>query len=77
MAGPASDYHRGEMDIQEQVSTYDLIMGYTKWGSLAMAVFLLWATLQFCTDAGFMGSAVSALVLLVAGIAVLRKKPAH
>jgi hypothetical protein len=77
MAGPASDYHRGEMEIQEQVATYDLIMGFTKWGSLALSVFLLWAVLQFCTEAGFLGAVVSALVLLVAGIVVLRKKPAH
>lgn len=77
MAGPASDYHRGEMEIQEQVATYDLIMGFTKWGSLALAVFLLWAVLLFCTKTGFLGAVVSAFVLLVAGIIMLRKKATH
>lgn len=77
MAGPASDYHRGEMDIQEQVATYDLIMGFTKWGSLLLAAFLVWAVLLFCTKTGFMGASASAVVLLVLGVVALRKKPAH
>ena len=77
MAEQASDYHRGEMDIQEQVSTYNLIMGLTKWGSLAIAAFLVWATLWFCTDAGFMGASAAAFVLIVLGILALRSKPGH
>ncbi len=74
MAGPASDYHRGDMDIQEQVSTFHLVMGITKWGSLTIAVGLLFFTLLFCTDTGFMGSAVSAIVLLVIGVFALRSR---
>ncbi|MGH6909306.1 MAG: aa3-type cytochrome c oxidase subunit IV, partial [Phenylobacterium sp.] len=49
MAGPASDYHRGEMDIHEQVSTFNLVMGMTKWGSLILASFLLFIVIWFCT----------------------------
>ena len=52
MAGPASDYHRGEMDIHEQASTFQLVMGITKWGSLVMAAFLLFLVLWFCTPRG-------------------------
>ena len=74
MADPASDYHRGEMDIQEQVSTYNLIMGLTKWGSLALIVFLVWAVLWFCTDTGFLGATVSAIVVTVLGILALRER---
>lgn len=77
MAEQASDYHRGEMDIQEQVSTYNLIMGITKWGSLAVAAFVLWATLWFCTDAGFLGATIAAVVMIVLGVIALRAKPAH
>ena len=29
MAGQSSEYHRGEMDIHEQVSTFHLVMGLT------------------------------------------------
>lgn len=74
-----SDYHRGDMDIREQVSTYHLIMGFTKWGSLAIASLVLWATLLFCTDNfGFLGATASAAVLVVLGVLLLReKKTAH
>lgn len=76
MAGPSPDYHRGEMDIAEQKATFHLIMGMTKWGSLVLAAFLLFVTLWFCTpDAGFMGGAIGGIVVLVAGILLLREKP--
>jgi thiamine transporter ThiT len=74
MAGPASDYHRGEMDIQEQVSTFHLVMGITKWGSLILAAFLLFITIWFCTDAGFLAGLISGLVVLILGIVALRER---
>ena len=79
MAGPASDYHRGEMDIQEQVSTFHLVMGITKWGSLSLASFLLFIVIWFCTKAGFLPGFITGAVLLVLGIVMLREKksPAH
>ena len=79
MAGPASDYHRGEMDIQEQVSTFHLVMGMTKWGSLILASFLLFVVIWFCTSAGFLPGFITGAVALVLGIVMLREKksPAH
>ena len=77
MAEQASDYHRGEMDIHEQVATYDLVMGLTKWGSLAIAAFVLFLTLWFCTGAGFLGAFVAAAVLTAVGILVLRGGGSH
>ena len=74
MAGPASDYHRGEMDISEQVSTFHLIMGFTKWGALILAAFLLFITMWFCTSAGFLGAFVTAAIVLVLGILLLRER---
>lgn len=76
MAGQASEYHRGEMDIHEQVSTFKLVMDITKWGALIVAVGVLTATLWFCTSAGFMGGLISGVVVLAAGIVLLREKPA-
>jgi thiamine transporter ThiT len=70
----ASEYHRGDMEISEQVATYNSVMGMTKWGSLGIAVALLMLTLWFCTDAGFFGGLVPGVVLLVAGVALLREK---
>ena len=75
MAGSASDYRRGEMDIQEQESTLQLVMGITKWGSLVLAALLLFLVLWFCTPAGFVSGFVSGAVLLGLGIVLLRSKP--
>jgi uncharacterized membrane protein len=75
MAGPASHYHRGEMDIQEQVSTFNLVMGMTKWGSLILAAFLLWMVIWFCTSAGFLSGFITGAVVLALGIVLLRSKP--
>lgn len=71
----AGDYHRGEMDIQEQAATFAAFNNMTKWGSLAVAVLLLFITLLFCTSAGFIGSAIAAVALLAAGVFFLRDKP--
>jgi len=73
MAGPASDYHRGEMNIQEQVSTFHLVMGITKWGSVVLASLLLTLVLWFCTEAGFIAGAISGAVVLILGIVLLRE----
>jgi hypothetical protein len=70
MAG--NDYHRGEMDIAEQTSTFHLVMGMTKWGSLAIAAGVLFFSLLFCTHTGFLGSAAYTVALVVAGILMLR-----
>lgn len=71
----ASEYHRGEMDISEQVATYGVFMLLTKWGSLALAAALVMLVLWFCTPAGFLPGLVSGLVVTVIGVIVLREKP--
>jgi hypothetical protein len=76
MAGQASEYHRGEMDIHEQVSTFHLVMNITKWGALFIAVGVLTTTLWFCTETGFLGGAIAGAVVLALGIIFLREKPA-
>jgi len=76
MAGPSSDYHRGDMDITEQTATFHLVMGMTKWGSLVIAAALFFVVLLFCTHTGFIGSALGGIVVAVAGVALLREKPA-
>jgi hypothetical protein len=72
MAGQASDYHRGDMDIHEQVSTFHLVMGLTKWGSLHVAAVVLFLTLWFCTSAGFLGALIAAVVVFALGVLLLR-----
>jgi hypothetical protein len=71
----ASEYHRGEMDISEQVATFNLFNGLTKWGSLFLVAFLTLIVLWFCTPAGFVAGFISAAVVAVIGVVVLRDKP--
>jgi hypothetical protein len=75
MAEHASDHTHGQMDVAEQTASFDLFVKFTKWGSLAVAVMVLWATLTFCTSTGFLGAVVAALILLAAGVYLLREKP--
>lgn len=75
MAGKASDYQRGAMDIREQTATFQGVMAATKWGSLSVAVGVLFFTLLFCTDTGFGGSLGAALALAVFGGFALRERP--
>ncbi len=79
MAGKALEYHRGEMDIHEQASTFHMVMGMTKWASLAIVSGVLFLTLWFCTDAGLGTAFISAAILLAIGIFALRERaaPAH
>ena len=72
MAKQASEFHRGEMDIHEQVKTYEFVMSMTKWGSLTIGSFLLFITLWFCTPAGFLGALVTGVVAAIIGFLVLR-----
>lgn len=74
MAEHGSDYHRGDMDIREQVSTYHLIMGFTKWGSLAIAAAVLFLTMWTSTNSGFLGAAAATVLVIVVGILLLREK---
>ena len=75
MAGPASDYHHGDMDIHEQVATFQAVMAASKWGSLCIAVGLVFFVLWFCTSAGFPAALISALILAAVGGFFLRSKP--
>ncbi len=76
MSEHASDYTHGEMDIRQHQGSFDVFIKMTKWGSLAVAVVVLFATIQFCTELGFLAAAIPALVVLALGIFFLREKPA-
>jgi hypothetical protein len=78
MADPAhdahGDYHRGDMDIQEQLNTFHAFNGLTKWGSLVLAASLMSLTMWFCTEAGFMAGLITGVLVMVVGILVLRER---
>jgi hypothetical protein len=72
----SSGHHkRGQMDIAEQVSTFEFFNTFTKWGSLFIGSLILFLTLWFCTGAGFLGAAITAAVVIALGVTLLRDKP--
>lgn len=77
MAEPHADhdYQRGTQDIAEQRSTFSLVMGLTKWGSLAVATILLFLVMWFQPDGNVFTALIAAGVVAVAGFFVLRDKP--
>jgi hypothetical protein len=75
MAEHASDYTHGHMDVHQNQASFETFIKLTKWGSLAVAVTVLGATLWFCTDAGPLGGLIPAVVLLALGVFFLREKP--
>jgi hypothetical protein len=75
MAEAAHEYHTGDQDISEQISTFHLVNFLLKWGSLAIAVVVTTATLWFCTQAGFFTGLIVAFVIAGLGIYFLRSKP--
>ena len=78
---PAPDAHdgyvRGSQPIGEQQSTFHAFIGMAKWGSLILAALVLFLTMWFQPGGSFIGGAISAFVLLVAGWFLLRSKPSH
>lgn len=74
-AEPHAAPDAGSMDVTEQRSTYRVFDFLVRWGSLGVASALLFLTLLFCTAVGFFGAAIPTVILLVAGIVVLRKAP--
>ena len=68
-------YTRGEMQIVEHKATYKAFDVLLRYGSLAIAVLVLFLTLMFCTGVGFIGAAAPAVILLAIGLVVLRKAP--
>jgi hypothetical protein len=75
MAKPAGDYHRGEMEIHEQASTYHAFLAVSKWGSLALAAVLVGLVVAFATKAGIITGIITAVVISVIGYFALRAKP--
>ena len=75
MAEHASDYTRGDMDIEAHKASFHAFVLMSKWGSLTIASGLLFFTMWFCTSAGFLAALVSAVVVAVVGTLILREKP--
>lgn len=73
----AQAYVRGTMTIEEQRQTWDLFMGLTKWGSLAVSALLLLLTLWFMPNGSLVTGLIGAGVLSVAGYFFLKSPKAN
>ncbi|MGZ9100041.1 MAG: aa3-type cytochrome c oxidase subunit IV [Brevundimonas sp.] len=71
------DYVRGSQEIGEQKLTFHAFIGMSKWGSLILGAIVLFLVMWFQPGGSFIGGAVSALVMLVAGWFLLKSKKAH
>ena len=71
----AQSYMRGHMEVREQISTYRLFLTLAKWGSLAIAVLLVFLTLWFHPGGSFIAGLIGAVVLSVVGWFALKSKP--
>jgi len=76
MSDAVHEYHTGDQDISEQVSTFNAFGKMVKWGSLAIAVLLVMLVLWFCVNAGFFAGIGAGILLAVVGVYFLRSKPA-
>jgi hypothetical protein len=72
-----TSYQRGSQEISEQVSTFHLVMGLTKWGSLAIAAVLAFLTIWFMPGGNFFAGLIVAVVMIAVGVLALREKKSH
>ena len=77
MAQSDSEYHHGDQNIADQLATFHLFNGLTKWGSLTIATLILMLSLWFCVGVGFLGGAIPGVILFALGVVFLRDKPAE
>ena len=70
----AEAYQHGQMAITEQAATYVLFLRLAKWGSLAIAVMLVFLVLWFQPGGSFIAGAGAGVVLAVLGFFALKSK---
>ena len=73
----AHAYVRGEMQINEQVSTWKLVQNLFSWGSLSLAALLLFLVLWFQPNGSFFAGLIGGVVVFVAGFVFLKSGKSH
>jgi cytochrome c oxidase subunit IV len=67
------DHKKGEMDIHEHKSSYDLFMTFTKWGSLFVVTVVSFLVLLLSVKAGVLAAFIVAGLVAVGGFTMLKK----
>jgi MFS superfamily sulfate permease-like transporter len=71
------DYKPGDMDVASHRDMYRLFNFLLNWGGLTLATLLSFLVLLLCAHAGFLPSAIVAVVVFAAGFVWLRRPKAH
>ena len=74
MSEHAATADHGHMDIRQQEASFHVFVLLAKWGSLAVASFVLLLVLWFCTSAGFLSGFIAGAIVLALGITLLRER---
>ena len=61
------------MPINEQTSTYHVFDNLWRWGGLAVADFVLFLVLTFCTGAGVLTALITCAIVFAIGFFVVKK----
>ncbi len=72
-----TDYKPGHMDVARHRDMYQLFNVLLNWGGLAVATILIFLVLLLCVHAGFLPSAIVAVVVCGAGVFWLSRPKAH
>ena len=72
---PESPGADGEISVHAE--TYHRFMLGVKWMAIHLAVILVFLVLWFCTSAGFFAALIGALLVLAAGVFIMRQPPPH
>jgi len=70
-----SEYVHGQMDVHQQQNSYELFASLTKWGSLLIAVLLVFLVILTCTKLGFLTALIVAVIAAAVGWFMLKTKP--
>ena len=70
------EYHRGNMPVTDQRSTYTLFNQLVHWCSAGIAALLAFLTIWLCAHAGFLTGLIVAVVIMAAA-AFMNRKPGH
>jgi hypothetical protein len=70
---PNDHYHRGEMDISQHKDFYSFFGNMTKWGSLVLAVALVFLVLLTCVPgAGLIGAGFAGIMVAIIGFFIMK-----
>jgi len=69
-----SAFEHGHMNVHQQELTYRSFLRFSKWIALYIAAIVLFFSMWICTNAGFLGAAITTALVIGVGTALLRER---